>query len=240
MKRVDTKEVKRRSRELTAYIESYRPHDALVGTTQRVWVTDVAKDKVSLVGHTKSYVQVLLPGGEENRARLMGKSAEVRIIDAHRWHVTGDVIEVHDRTAPRPEAPPAPKYSSPAAEAWDLKTRKRIEAAARADWVNEKGNNEKGNDACSTCGAPEGETCGGDKEGTGTSDAETTMTRKDESLGTWMFRSLATAPENRLEWILTAGVFLGLLGIMLTWVASHLSKIASGVSAIASMTRTDR
>ena len=99
---MDTKEVKRRSRELTAYIESYRPHDALVGTTQqKVWVTDVAKDKVSLVGaHTKSYVQVLLPGGEENKARLMGKSAEVRIIDAHRWHVTGELIEVHDRTAP--------------------------------------------------------------------------------------------------------------------------------------------
>ena len=55
-----------------------------------------------------------------------------------------------------------------------------------------------------------------------------------------MFRALTTAPENRLEWILTAGVFLGLLGIMLSWVASHLSKIASGVSAIASMTRTDR
>ena len=235
MKRVDTKEVKRRSRELTAYIESYRPHDKLVGTTQKVWVTDVAKDKVSLVGHTKSYVQVLLPGGEENKARLMGKSAEVRIIDAHRWHVTGELIEVHDRTAPRPEAPPAPKYSSPAAEAWDLKTRKRKEAAARADRVNEKGNN-----ACSSCGAPEGETCGGDKEGTGSSDAETTTTRNDESLGTWMFRALTTAPENRLEWILTAGVFLGLLGIMLSWVASHLSKIASGVSAIASMTRTDR
>ena len=72
MKRVDTKEVKRRSRELTAYIESYRPHDHLVGTEQRVWVTDVAKDGTSLVGHTKSYAQVLLPGGAENREKLMG------------------------------------------------------------------------------------------------------------------------------------------------------------------------
>ena len=124
----------------------------------------------------------------------MGKSAEVRIIDAHRWHVTGEVIEVHDRTAPRPEAPPAPKYSSPAAEAWDLKTRKRKEEGANADWVNEKGNN-----ACSSCGAPEGETCGGDKEGTGSSDAETATTRNYESLGTWMFRALTTAPENRLR-----------------------------------------
>jgi len=43
MKRVDTKEVKRRSRELTAYIESYMPHGALQGSEQRVWVTDIAK-----------------------------------------------------------------------------------------------------------------------------------------------------------------------------------------------------
>jgi len=50
MKRVDTKEVKRRSRELTKYVESYSPHAHLLHTTQRVWVTDVAKDGVSLVG----------------------------------------------------------------------------------------------------------------------------------------------------------------------------------------------
>ena len=31
--------------------QSYRPHDHLVGTEQRVWVTDVAKDGTSLVGH---------------------------------------------------------------------------------------------------------------------------------------------------------------------------------------------
>jgi hypothetical protein len=60
MKRVDTKEVKRRSRELTAYIESYSPHQHLLNATRRVWVTDVAKDGVHLVGHTKSYEQVLL------------------------------------------------------------------------------------------------------------------------------------------------------------------------------------
>ena len=232
MKRVDTKEVKRRSRELTKYIESYRPHDHLVGTTQRVWVTDVAKDKVSLVGHTKSYVQVLLPGGEENRKRLMGKSAEVKIATAHRWYVTGELLEVHTRTAPRPEAPPAPKYSSPAAEAWDLKTRKRKEANKEAQdhvaWVNAK--NEKGNNTCSTCGAADGTACG---EHDAETSGETTGLRKDESLGAWARRALTTAPESRLEWILTAGVLLGLAGVMLTWMAAHLGKIAAGVSAIA-------
>ena len=232
MKRVDTKEVKRRSRELTKYIESYRPHDHLVGTTQRVWVTDVAKDKVSLVGHTKSYVQVLLPGGEENRKRLMGKSAEVKIATAHRWYVTGELLEVHTRTAPRPEAPPAPKYSSPAAEAWDLKTRKRKEANKEAQdhvaWVNAK--NDVPNNTCSTCGAADGTACG---EHDAETSGETTGLRKDESLGAWARRALTTAPESRLEWILTAGVLLGLAGVMLTWMAAHLGKIAAGVSAIA-------
>ena len=232
MKRVDTKEVKRRSRELTKYIESYRPHDHLVGTTQRVWVTDVAKDKVSLVGHTKSYVQVLLPGGEENTKKLMGKSAEVKIATAHRWYVTGELLEVHTRTAPRPEAPPAPKYSSPAAEAWDLKTRKRKEANKEAQdhvaWVNAK--NDVPNNTCSTCGAADGTACG---EHDAETSGETTGLRKDESLGAWARRALTTAPESRLEWILTAGVLLGLAGVMLTWMAAHLGKIAAGVSAIA-------
>ena len=228
MKRVDTKEVKRRSRELTKYIESYRPHDHLVGTTQRVWVTYVAKDKVSLVGHTKSYVQVLLPGGEENKKRLMGKSAEVKIATAHRWYITGELLEVHTRTAPRPEAPPAPKYSSPAAEAWDLKTRKRKEAQEHVAWVNAK--NDEGNNTCSTCGAAEGTACG---EHDAETSGETEGLRKDESLGAWARRALTTAPESRLEWILTAGVLLGLAGVMLTWMAAHLGKIAAGVSAIA-------
>ena len=50
MKRVDTKEVKRRSRELTAYIESYLPHGHLEGTEQRVWVTDTVRSH----GHSQS------------------------------------------------------------------------------------------------------------------------------------------------------------------------------------------
>ena len=148
MKRVDTKEVKRRSRELTAYIESYRPHDKLVGTTQKVWVTDVAKDKVSLVGHTKSYVQVLLPGGEENKARLMGKSAEVRIIDAHRWHVTGELIEVHDRTAPRPRGAARAQVFVPRGGG-GLKDAAEAERGSGA----RRSGNEKGNNACSSVAA---------------------------------------------------------------------------------------
>ena len=76
MKRVDTKEVKRRSRELTKYVESYSPHAHLLHTTQRVWVTDVAKDGVSLVGHTKSYEQVLLRPERRETNGGNGEAAE--------------------------------------------------------------------------------------------------------------------------------------------------------------------
>ena len=86
MRRVDTAEVKRRSRELTAFLESYQPHARLVGTKQRVWVMDTARDGRSLVAHTKGYVQVLLSPGEdgEEARRLMGNSAIVEIVDARR------------------------------------------------------------------------------------------------------------------------------------------------------------
>ena len=119
MKRVDTKEVKRRSRELTAYVESYSPHAHLLNTTQRVWVTDVAKDGVSLVGHTKSYEQVLLrPDVDDENAKtktsrkellarhpLMGRSATVRITEVARWHAVGEILEVWDKQAARQPAP---------------------------------------------------------------------------------------------------------------------------------------
>ena len=145
---------------------------------------------------------------------------------SHRRH--SSIVASLTVTAPRPEAPPAPKYSSPAAEAWDLKTRKRKEAQEHVAWVNAK--NDEGNNTCSTCGAAEGTACG---EHDAETSGETEGLRKDESLGAWARRALTTAPESRLEWILTAGVLLGLAGVMLTWMAAHLGKIAAGVSAIA-------
>jgi threonylcarbamoyladenosine tRNA methylthiotransferase CDKAL1 len=94
MKRVPTQIVKARSRELTALFESYMPHEHLVGKTERVWVSDIARDGISLVAHTKNYTQILLPGGEDQRARLMGRSAMVEIYEAARWSCKARVLEV--------------------------------------------------------------------------------------------------------------------------------------------------
>ena len=146
MKRVDTKEVKRRSRELTKYVESYSPHAHLLHTTQRVWVTDVAKDGVSLVGHTKAYEQVLLrpernsesvTNGESfgqnasasrradlMRHPLMGRSASVRITEVARWHAVGDILEVWDKHATRQPAPKSAAAAMSSDAAATLKIKK--------------------------------------------------------------------------------------------------------------------
>eukprot|EP00878_Enallax_costatus_P043482 GHUV01051477.1.p1 GENE.GHUV01051477.1~~GHUV01051477.1.p1 ORF type:complete len:377 (+),score=85.49 GHUV01051477.1:1219-2349(+) len=59
MKRVPTQLVKERSRELSRLVETFTgPCAALLGSRQRVWVTDTAADGHHLVGHTKNYTQV--------------------------------------------------------------------------------------------------------------------------------------------------------------------------------------
>ena len=49
MKKVPSAAVKTRSRRLTALFESFQPLTSLQGTTQRVWVTEMAADGVNLV-----------------------------------------------------------------------------------------------------------------------------------------------------------------------------------------------
>ncbi|KAG1666851.1 hypothetical protein FOA52_009475 [Chlamydomonas sp. UWO 241] len=75
MKKVPTSVVKDRSRDVTALTESWTdPYAHLLGSCVRVWVVDTAADGVKLVGHTKSYVQVLL----EPQHGLMGSVVERR------------------------------------------------------------------------------------------------------------------------------------------------------------------
>ncbi|KAJ8531820.1 hypothetical protein ON010_g14142 [Phytophthora cinnamomi] len=89
MKRVPTQVVKNRSRKLTKLFETFEPYTHLVGTTQKVWVnTEVSDDKKYTVAHTKNYTKVLLPRDDS----LIGCSAEVRVLTAARFHITGEVI----------------------------------------------------------------------------------------------------------------------------------------------------
>ncbi|KAG2495228.1 hypothetical protein HYH03_006502 [Edaphochlamys debaryana] len=80
---------KQRSRELAAAVDGWTSvYEPLVGTRQRVVVVDVAADGRSLVGHTKSYAQVLL----EPQLGLMGAVVEAEVLSASRWSVKGRVV----------------------------------------------------------------------------------------------------------------------------------------------------
>eukprot|EP00743_Colponemidia_sp_Colp-15_P005396 GILK01005798.1.p1 GENE.GILK01005798.1~~GILK01005798.1.p1 ORF type:complete len:585 (+),score=92.25 GILK01005798.1:72-1757(+) len=88
MKRVDTKEVKRRSTELTKLFESYSCYDDMKGRVEKVWITE-HEDAEHTVGHTKSYVKVLIPRDDN----LLGKSTFVKIVDTAKWHVVGEIVK---------------------------------------------------------------------------------------------------------------------------------------------------
>jgi len=93
-KKVDSKEVKRRSTETAKLFKSYPNYNLLKNTIQRVWIHDTKDegrnpDEHVMVGHTKSYVKVLIKRDPE----LVGKSAIVKITDVHKWHVYGEIIE---------------------------------------------------------------------------------------------------------------------------------------------------
>lgn len=93
-KKVDSKEVKRRSTETTRLFHSYPNYNHLKGTIQRVWIHDLKDsgrnpDENIMVGHTKCYVKVLIKREEE----LVGKRAIVKVTDVHKWHVYGEIIE---------------------------------------------------------------------------------------------------------------------------------------------------
>lgn len=61
MKRVATQVVKRRSRQVSDYFNSYQPYEGRTGARYTVLVTEEATDKLHYVGHNKFYEQILIP-----------------------------------------------------------------------------------------------------------------------------------------------------------------------------------
>ncbi|EIE26794.1 hypothetical protein COCSUDRAFT_35241 [Coccomyxa subellipsoidea C-169] len=89
MKKLPNGVAKARSRALTALVDGFGDcYQRLVGSLQRVCVVELAADGRHLVGHTKSYIQVLL----EPQEGLMGSVVTVRVTAASRWNVTGDIV----------------------------------------------------------------------------------------------------------------------------------------------------
>jgi len=89
MRRVATSEVKRRSTAMTRLFESYQTYDHLVGKILPVLITEIAADRIHMVGHTKAYVQVLLPHVPE----LMGKMVTVHVLSATKFCLQAEVVQ---------------------------------------------------------------------------------------------------------------------------------------------------
>ena len=60
MKRVPTRDVKQRTKQLTDLFHSYEPYRKRIGQKYQVLVTELAYDKQHYVGHNEFYEQVLL------------------------------------------------------------------------------------------------------------------------------------------------------------------------------------
>ena len=90
MKQLKSQVVKDRSRRLTDVFnnEIRDPHRHLVGTRQRVWITEIAHDKHNLCGHTKDYVQVIVSPAEA----ALGTDCFCDIYEAGRFFVRGRVV----------------------------------------------------------------------------------------------------------------------------------------------------
>jgi len=96
MKKVPTSVVKERSREITKEVDSWDDaYSHLLGKTVTCCIVDTAADKVSVVGHSKTYAQVLLdPNAPDGSGPIMGCVVRSKITWVGRWSVKGVVEEV--------------------------------------------------------------------------------------------------------------------------------------------------
>eukprot|EP00936_MAST-01D_sp_MAST-1D-sp1_P001098 g1098.t1 len=90
MKRVDTKVVKARSREITAWLDTLEPFKHWIGTRHQVWIgTEIDNSGRYIVAHTKCYSKVLLPRDDT----LRGATAYVEVTATKRWHMEAKVLK---------------------------------------------------------------------------------------------------------------------------------------------------
>jgi threonylcarbamoyladenosine tRNA methylthiotransferase CDKAL1 len=98
MKLIPSDVAKRRTAEITALYNSYQTYGDLLGTEHRVWLVEVAHDKHHLVGHTKSYVQVLV----DPATASLGEMVTVRVTATSKYSVTGSVISSEQSVVTEP------------------------------------------------------------------------------------------------------------------------------------------
>lgn len=88
---------KRRTVELTEFFNSYTTYDDLIGSRHWISLLEVAHDKHHLVGHSKTFAQILVDPLEAN----LGDYVEVEVVSTTKYSVVGKVL----RHAPFDQTP---------------------------------------------------------------------------------------------------------------------------------------
>jgi len=92
MKRIDTKIVKSRSKKVTVLFDSYLPYTHLLGKSVPCWICEeVSKDGMQTIGHTESYVKVVITPRDDS---LIGTKVNVKITDIQKFHCAAQVINI--------------------------------------------------------------------------------------------------------------------------------------------------
>ncbi|SOV74760.1 radical SAM protein, putative [Plasmodium sp. gorilla clade G3] len=92
MKKINTKIVKKRSRDVTdAFLSYEHNYQYLQNTIQQVLFTEISSKSEHLIGHTKQYVKVLLPNENNKNIQLLGNFATCKILSTHKWHVFAEL-----------------------------------------------------------------------------------------------------------------------------------------------------
>ncbi|XP_047358730.1 threonylcarbamoyladenosine tRNA methylthiotransferase [Vespa velutina] len=88
MPKVPPQQVKKRTKRLSEFFQSYQPYNHKIGEIQKVLVTEISHDKLHYVGHNKFYEQVLVPMKEE----YLGKMLSVKIVRTSKHSMEGEPI----------------------------------------------------------------------------------------------------------------------------------------------------
>ena len=87
---VEKSVAKQRTKQMSELFRSYRTYDYLIGREEDVLIAERAFDGKFLVGHTKSYVQVLIP----DQPGLLGKMVRCKITGSPtKFSVNGTIID---------------------------------------------------------------------------------------------------------------------------------------------------
>uniref|UniRef100_A0AC35UAF2 tRNA-t(6)A37 methylthiotransferase n=1 Tax=Rhabditophanes sp. KR3021 TaxID=114890 RepID=A0AC35UAF2_9BILA len=82
LKKIDTKEARRRTSAMTDLFHSYsRYNEARIGETHRILVCEQAADGINLVGHNKNYEHILVA----NEDNIAGKWVDVKITEVSKF-----------------------------------------------------------------------------------------------------------------------------------------------------------